>query len=160
MAENNGMKSHPAWEDWVGFGLGALIVLTPYFTADATGPTVQLADYNFPLTPIYTAPAAATQTVQLATTFIGLMVLFAAFIERVQISEGAGEPAREWEEVLEAALGAALIGLPFVLGYANSGTLRYWHFALGAIVFLLAIVELRRDYVGEMQRHGWWRQTQ
>ncbi|MFY9643315.1 MAG: hypothetical protein ACLPJW_02820 [Rhodomicrobium sp.] len=159
MAENNGMNTHPAWEDWVGFGLGALIILTPYLTADAISQTVQPADYNFPLTPIYTAPAA-TQTVQLATAFIGLLVLFAAFVERLQISEGAGEPASEWGEVLEAGLGAALIALPFLLGYANSGTLRYWHFALGAIVFLLAIVELRRDYVGEMQRHGWWRQTQ
>ncbi len=147
------MNTHPVWEDWVGFGLGVLIVLSPYFTADATSQTVQPADYNFPLTPLYTAPVA-TQTVQMATTFIGLMVLFAAFIERLQISQRAGEPAREWGEVLEAGLGAALIALPFVLGYANSGTLRYWHFGLGAIVFLLAIVELRRDYMGEMQRRG------
>jgi hypothetical protein len=161
MAKNNGMNTHPAWEDWVGFGLGVLIALTPYFTADATGQTAaRLADsYNFPLTPIYTAPAE-TQTVQVATALIGFMVLLTSLLERLQISEGKEEPAREWEEVLEAALGAALIGLPFVLGYANSGTLRYWHFALGAIVFLLAIVELRRDYVGEMQRQGWWRQTQ
>ena len=143
MAENKDMNTHPAWEDWVGFGLGVLIVLTPYFSMDAS----------------FSIDAKSTP-VQLATTIVGLMVLFMAFIERLQISEGAEEPAREWEEVFEALLGALLIALPFIFGYANGGTLRYWHFGLGAIVFLLAIVELRRDYVGDMQRHGWWRRTQ
>ena len=54
--------------------------------------------------------------------------------------------------VLEAALGALLIALPFIFGYA--GGLRYWHFALGGIVYLLAILELRRDYVSDAARHG------
>ncbi len=137
MAENRYADTHPAWEDWMGLGLGVLIVLTPYFTGDETSTTVQLA-----------------------TTFVGLFIVFAAIAERLQILEGEEEPGREWEEVLQSALGAMTIALPFLLGYANSGTLRYWHFALGAIVFLLAIVELRRDYVGDMKRHGWWRQTQ
>jgi hypothetical protein len=134
MADHNEIDTHPAWEDGLGFGLGVLIVLTPYLTGDAVN-----------------------QTVQLATTFLGLLVMFAAFTERLQVIERAEEPAREWEEVLEALLGAVLIGLPFLFGYANAGTLRYWHFALGALVFLLAIFELRRDYVGDLQRHGWWR---
>ncbi len=91
-------------------------------------------------------------TVQLATTFIGLLILCAAFAERIQVLEGAEEPSREWEEVLEAMLGAVLIAMPFLFGYAEAGTLRYWHFALGGIVFLLAIIELRRDYVGDIAR--------
>ncbi len=130
MAENRSVKSHPAWEDWTGFGLGVLIILTPY-----------LAD------------RIVNNTVQLATTAIGLLILLAAFIERMQVLESAEEPAREWEEVLEALLGAALIGMPFFFGYAEAGTLRYWHFALGAIVFLLAIIELRRDYVYDITKH-------
>ncbi len=140
MAENQSVKSHPAWEDWLGFGLGVLVILSPYLA----GRPVQI------LTP-YLNPA--DNTVQLATTAIGLLILFFAFLERMQILESAKEPSREWEEVLEAALGALLFALPFILGYAGSGTLRYWHFALGAIVFLLAIFELRRDYVGEVTRH-------
>jgi uncharacterized membrane protein HdeD (DUF308 family) len=137
MVENSGAETHPMWEDILSFGLGVMIVLTPYFTADAV-----------------------SQTVQLATTFIGLLVIIAAVAEQMQLFEGEPEPAREWEEVLQSFLGAALIALPFYFGYADSGTLRYWHFAFGAIVFLLAIIELRRDYVGDMKSHGWWRQTQ
>jgi len=124
MAEDKSIPSHPAWEDWLGFGLGALIVLTPYLAREAVD-----------------------NTVQLATTFIGLLILVFAFIERMQVLESAEEPSREWEEVLEAVLGAALIAMPFFFGYAEAGTLRYWHFASGGIVLLLAIIELRRDYV-------------
>ena len=35
MAENRYDDTHPVWEDMLGLGLGVLIVLTPYFTADA-----------------------------------------------------------------------------------------------------------------------------
>ena len=131
MADHKEIDTHPAWEDGLGFGLGVMIVLTPYLSGDAI-----------------------SQTVQLATTFLGLLILFAAFTERLQVIERAEEPAREWEEVLEALLGAALIALPFLFGYADAGTLRYWHFGLGAMVFLLAIAELRRDYVGDLDRRG------
>jgi uncharacterized membrane protein HdeD (DUF308 family) len=134
MADHNEIDTHPVWEDGLSFGLGVLIVLTPYLTGDAV-----------------------SQTVQVATTFLGLLVMFAAFTERLQVIDRAVEPAREWEEVLEVILGAAMIALPFLFGYANAGTLRYWHFALGAVLLLLAIFQLRRDYVGELQRHGWWR---
>jgi len=134
MAENKHVATHPAWGDWLGMALGALIVLTPSLTADAVD-----------------------KTVQLNTAFIGLVILFFAFVERIQSAEGAQEPAREWEEVLEAFFGAWLIALPFVYGYSNSGSLRFWHFALGAIVVLLAVYELRRDYVSDMERHGWQR---
>ena len=134
MSENRYADTHPAWEDWLGFGLGFLIVLSPYLTVDQTGTTVQLA-----------------------TTFIGLMILLVAFAERLQVLAGTQEQAREWEGVLLSLFGALMIALPFVFGYAGSGTLRYWHFALGAVVFLLAILELRRDYVGDMKSHGWWK---
>jgi hypothetical protein len=131
MAEIKPTESHPAWEDMLGFGLGVLIVLTPMLVTEKVN-----------------------ESVQLATTAIGLLILIAAFIERMQIFEGAEERAREWEGILEAVLGAALIGMPFLFGYSTEGTLRYWHYALGGMVFLLAIVELRRDYVSDAARHG------
>jgi len=39
-----------------------------------------------------------------------------------------------------------LIASPFVFGYADAGTLRYWHFVLGFAVVLLAVLELRQDW--------------
>ena len=73
MADHNEIDTHPAWEDGLGFGLGVLIVLTPYLTGDAVN-----------------------QTVQLATTFLGLLVMFAAFTERLQVIDldGGQQPMR------------------------------------------------------------------
>jgi len=47
---------------------------------------------------------------------------------------------------LETACGLWLIASPFMFGYADAGTLRYWHFMLGVAVALLAILELRQDW--------------
>ena len=134
----NIVDTHPAWEDWLGIGLGILMAVTPYLAADE--------------------PSAAL-AVQLATTFLGLMIVFTAITERLQVLRGEEEPAREWEEVLQALAGAVSMALPFLLGYAGAGSLRFWHFAIGAAVFLLAIFELRRDYVGDMRKHGWWQHS-
>jgi uncharacterized membrane protein len=131
MAKNERVKTHPAWEDWLGLGLGVLIIFTPSITGDAV-------DKN----------------VQLATTVIGFLILFSAFIERLQVLERQEEPAREWEELAEGLFGVMLIALPFIFGYATSGTLRYWHFALGGIVLLLALYELRRDWAGDIARQS------
>jgi hypothetical protein len=51
-----------------------------------------------------------------------------------------------WEESLEAVCGLWLIAPPFIFGYADAGTVRYWHFALGIAVVLLAVLELRQDW--------------
>ncbi len=64
---------------------------------------------------------------------------------------------RRWEEGLEAACGLWLIASPFILGYADAGMLRYWHFVLGAAVVLLAMLELRQDWTlsnAELTRHS------
>jgi hypothetical protein len=50
-----------------------------------------------------------------------------------------------------------LIVSPFIFGYAEAGTLRYWHFVLGALVALLAVVELWQDWKlsdEELAQHG------
>jgi hypothetical protein len=125
------VKSHPYWEDMIGFALGALIVAAPYLVSEAVSPAVQAA-----------------------TGFLGCIIAFAAVAERMQIIVGEKETAREWEELVQALASATLIALPFIAGYASSGALRYWDFALGGLVFLLAIIELRRDYVSDLDRLG------
>ena len=64
---------------------------------------------------------------------------------------------RRWEEGLETACGLWLIASPFIFGYADAGTLRYWHFVLGAAVVLLAVLELRQDWIlscAELRHHS------
>src|ERR1700693_5342352 len=107
MAENRYINAHPAWEDWLGAGLGAAVVASPYFTGDETSTTVQTA-----------------------TTFLGLMMVLVAFAERVQVRAGTDEQARTWEGILLSIFGALIIVQPFMFDYAASGTLRFWHFAL------------------------------
>ena len=60
-----------------------------------------------------------------------------------------------WEEVAEIGCGAWLIYSPFNVGYG--GALRVWHFVLGALVILLALVELVQDWrlsAEQRLRHG------
>jgi hypothetical protein len=124
-------KSHPYWEDIVCFAFGALIVAAPYIAGETVSPIVLQA-----------------------SSFLGVLICFTAAAERMQIIVGERETAREWEEVVQALASATLIALPFLAGYADTGTLRYWHFVLGGAVFLMAMVELRRDYVADLDRLG------
>jgi SPW repeat len=83
----------------------------------------------------------------------------AVIIGLVVVALGAAEflDLRRWEESLETACGLWLIASPFIFGYADAGTLRYWHFALGAAVVLLAMLELRQDWKlsnAEIARHS------
>ena len=68
------------------------------------------------------------------TPIVGIIVLALGAAEFLDL--------RRWEEGLEIACGLWLIASPFVFGYANADTLRYWHFILGAAVVLLAVLEL------------------
>ena len=110
---------HYGWEDCASMALGALIVLTSWFVGDGDSPTV------------------ATNA-----TIVGIVVLVLGASEVVVLVVDL----RRWEESLEAACGLWLIASPFVLGYADAGTLRYWHFVLGITVVLLAVLELRQDW--------------
>jgi len=51
-----------------------------------------------------------------------------------------------WEEIGEIACGFWLIASPFTFEYVGSGSLRYWHFLLGAAVMLIAVLELWQDW--------------
>ena len=79
-----------------------------------------------------------SQTIVVNAFIVGILVLALGASEFLDL--------RRWEEGLETACGLWLIASPFVFGYANAGTLRYWHFALGAAVVLLAVSELRQDW--------------
>jgi hypothetical protein len=81
------------------------------------------------------ADDAVSQTAAANATIVGILVLALGASEVVDL--------RRWEEGLEAACGLWLIASPFIFGYADAGTLRYWHFALGIAVVLLAALELR-----------------
>jgi len=79
-----------------------------------------------------------SEIVAVNAAIVGLLVLALGASEVVDL--------RRWEESLETACGLWLIASPFVFGYANTGTLRYWHFVLGFAVVLLAVLELRQDW--------------
>jgi hypothetical protein len=68
---------------------------------------------------------------------IGAVVLLLAESELVDL--------HRWEESLELLCGAWLIASPFVFGYVDA-TLAIWHFVLGGIVALLAVIELWQDW--------------
>lgn len=92
---------------------------------------------------------AGTQAAAINAVMVGILV----------IALGASEflDLRRWEEGLEAACGLWLTASPFIFGYADAGTLRYWHFVLGAAVVLLAVLELAQDWRlsdDEIARHS------
>ena len=89
------------------------------------------------------------QTVIWNAVLIGAFVLGLAQLEYVSL--------QRWEEIGEIACGLWLMASPFIFGYAEAGALPYWHFALGAIVALLAVLELWQDWKlsgRELAQHG------
>ena len=90
-----------------------------------------------------------SQTIVVNAFIVGILVLALGASEFLDL--------RRWEEGLETACGLWLIASPFIFGYADAGTLRYWHFVLGAAVVLLAMLELRQDWNlsrAELSRHS------
>ena len=62
-----------------------------------------------------------------------------------------------WQEGGEIMLGSWMVASPFIFGYSANGTLRFWHFVLGAIVVILAVIELWQDWNlsdEELAEHG------
>lgn len=56
---------------------------------------------------------------------------------------------RRWEEILTFLLGCWVVISPFVLGYG--GALRVWHVVLGAIVAIIAALEMWQDRGRDLQ---------
>lgn len=64
---------------------------------------------------------------------------------------------RRWEEIGQILLGLWLVLSPYIFGYFNAGSLRFWHSTLGGLVILLAALELWQDWERsdkEMLRSG------
>jgi hypothetical protein len=123
------LQRHRTWEDWVGMGLGALILVSPFLVNDQF-----------------------EQAMTLNALLTGLLVIIVSELELY-----GAVTWEAWEEVISAALGVWLMVSPFVLGYANAGQLRFWHFVLGALVVLLAAVEFWQDWnlpAQELPKHG------
>ncbi len=90
-----------------------------------------------------------TQTTMVNAIFVGVLIFLLAEYELADL--------HRWQEIAEIALGSWLAASPFLFGYATEGTLRFWHFALGALVVLLAVIELLQDWGlnrEELAKHG------
>lgn len=100
------------------------------------------------LTPwLFEEPSAPA--VVLNSGLIGLAVLMLAQLELVRL--------RRWEEASQLACGLWLSASPFVFGYVDAGHLRFWHWALGGVVVLLAVLELWQDWRRsdqDLAKHG------
>jgi hypothetical protein len=93
--------------------------------------------------------AVDSQFVVINAVIVGVLVMSLAGMEIVVL-----RPSEEW---FELACGLWLTASPFVFGYAGTGVLQYWHFGLGAMVVLLAVVELWQDWMlsdKKLAQHG------
>ncbi len=116
MAIKDLLKPHRTWEDGLGLLLGVTIGLTPWLYEEE----------------------ASVPAVVLNSALTGLAVLLLAQLELWRL--------RRWEEVAQLACGLWLIASPFLLDYAHQHHLRFWHWALGGIVAVLAAFELWQDW--------------
>jgi hypothetical protein len=76
--------------------------------------------------------------VVLNSGLVGLAVLALAQLELVRL--------RRWEEIAQLACGLWLTASPFIFHYAHQDHLRLWHWTLGAVVSILAVLELWQDW--------------
>ncbi|KQT22768.1 MULTISPECIES: SPW repeat protein [unclassified Bradyrhizobium] len=127
------LKSHRTWEDYLGIFLGILIVMTPFFIAGATRGHVW---HNSFLEFIIGRPI--NHALMLNALVVGLVVFIFATFELTH--------RNRWEEVGQVLAGIWLMASPFVLSYAATGQLRWWHFFLGALVALLGFYEFWQDW--------------
>jgi hypothetical protein len=100
------------------------------------------------LSPMFAAQSEST-AIAMNAGVIGAAIFCLAAFELIDL--------RRWEETLELLCGVWLIASPFVFGYVGDATLMVWHLALGAIIALLAILELWQDWSSsdrDLATHG------
>lgn len=112
--------AHRTWEDWLAMLLGVVIALSPW-----------------PAQPTYLGCPVPTGVAWNAM-LIGIVVAALGVIELVEL--------HRWEQVGEILCGGWLIASPYIFDYLGTGMLQYWHFGLGAVVILLAVIELWQDW--------------
>ena len=79
-----------------------------------------------------------SQTMMLNAILVGAIVFVLGEYEAADL--------HRWQEVGEIALGSWLAASPFIFDYSADGTLRFWHFVLGAVIVILAVLELWQDW--------------
>ena len=79
-----------------------------------------------------------SQNMMLNAIIVGALVFFRGELEAANL--------HRWQEGGEIVLGSWLAASPFIFGYSTSGALRFWHFALGATVVVLAAIKLWQDW--------------
>ena len=79
-----------------------------------------------------------SQTMMLNAILVGAIVFVLGEYEAADL--------HRWQEGGEIALGSWLAASPFIFGYSADGTLRFWHFVLGAVIVILAVLELWQDW--------------
>jgi len=121
MSDLRFFKTHRTWEDWLGMLLGVLIVLSPWFSTQASHETAGDRSY-----------------VILNTFAVGMIIMGLAQLEYVAL--------QRWEEVAEIVLGLWLVASPYIFGYSGDGVLVFWHSGLGGLVVLLAALQLWQDW--------------
>jgi hypothetical protein len=90
-----------------------------------------------------------SQAMMVNAIFVGVVVFVLAEYEAADL--------HRWQEVGEVALGSWVTASPFIFGYSEQGTLRFWHFVLGAVVVILSVLELWHDWRlsdKELTSHG------
>ncbi len=81
---------------------------------------------------------SAEPVVTVVAVGIGVVVVLLAEIGMIGLVRSA--------EYGELACGLGLAACPFVMGYADDGELRFWHFGLGGLVAALAALQLWQDW--------------
>ena len=79
-----------------------------------------------------------SQTMMFNAIVVGSMVFVLGELEAADL--------HRWQEGGEIALGSWMVASPFIFGYSANGTLRFWHFVLGAVIVILAVLELWQDW--------------
>jgi hypothetical protein len=79
-----------------------------------------------------------SQTMMLNAILVGAIVFVLGEYEAADL--------HRWQEGCEIALGSWVAASPFIFGYSANGTLRFWHFVLGAVIVILAVLELWQDW--------------
>lgn len=128
------LPAHRNWEDWLSALVGLGVILLPVFVGASGGTVAQTTGGEAVFTPIFggVSPGLAAMT---ATGLAGILIAGVALLELVSL--------QRWEEVIELLLGAVVIAVPFMFGYG--GALAYWQMAFGAVVMVLAVIELWQD---------------
>lgn len=77
------------------------------------------------------------QAASINAVVIGLLIISIGLLEYTVL--------QRWEEIGLVFVGLWLVAAPYAFGYSGTGQLRFWHFGVGGLVTLLALVQFWQD---------------